>query len=146
MNLVYKAAMLAAKYHDGQMDKAGKPYIYHCARVAMKLETEYRQAAGWLHDAIEDKRCTIEDLRNEEIPERVIEIILSVTRRENESYLDFVRRSCEDPDGRFVKIEDVDDNRDWRRMYSSIDLLTEEDKSRIKRYNKAMDILMGLEK
>lgn len=145
MDLVTKAAILAARYHEGQKDKAGKPYVYHCARVAMKLETDVQQAAGWLHDAIEDKRCTIEDLKKEGIPERVIDIILSVTRNEGETYLDFVRRSNRDPDGRLVKLSDIADNSDWSRLAASESELTDQDRSRLKRYKRATNILSGIE-
>lgn len=31
--MLEKAIEFAKKVHEGQLDKAGKPYIYHCLRV-----------------------------------------------------------------------------------------------------------------
>ena len=49
---VEAARRLAAQWHEGQLDKAGKPYITHPERVAGRLSSPERQVVGWLHDTV----------------------------------------------------------------------------------------------
>ena len=50
------AYQIARRAHEGQVDKAGKPYILHPLAVARSLAEhgEQAQIAGMLHDVIED--------------------------------------------------------------------------------------------
>lgn len=57
------AEQIAAAAHDGQVDKAGQPYIAHPARVAARVAGDERAvAAAWLHDVVEDTDVTLADL------------------------------------------------------------------------------------
>jgi (p)ppGpp synthase/HD superfamily hydrolase len=55
-----RAHELAAQIHEGQTDKAGRPYIERCERVARNLMRRWPEAskdeiqAALLHDVIED--------------------------------------------------------------------------------------------
>lgn len=66
MNIILKAAALAAHYHrDQKRDSNGKPYCTHLCRVAGRVAThkgttEQDVAGSFLHDIIEDQAKTLE--------------------------------------------------------------------------------------
>lgn len=112
------ATELAAEAHAGQVDKAGQPYIGHLIRVrdALAAHGETAMIAGVLHDILEDTDTTAADLAGEGFPAGVIEAVEAVTRREGETYMDFIRRAAAHPLGRLVKLADNADNADEARL------------------------------
>lgn len=51
-DLVERAKDLAHRAHAGQVDKAGRPYIEHVARVAAAVSDDPEaEVVAWLHDA-----------------------------------------------------------------------------------------------
>jgi len=57
-DLLDKAIEIARKVHDGQVDKAGKPYLDHPLPVMNAMDTLEEKIVAVLHDAIEDcDRC-----------------------------------------------------------------------------------------
>lgn len=127
-----KALDIAIKAHKGQKDKAGKPYILHPIRVADMCHTNDERIVALLHDVIEDTEITPEYLLSEGFPTKIVEAILSVTRQDGESYTEFIVRCGTNPIGRIVKIHDLEDNMDIKRL----DKLTEID---LKRFNKYLE-------
>lgn len=91
--------------------------------------------AGLLHDSIEDGLLTRADLR-EHFDAATILAISAVTRRRNEPYDAYIRRVAKDPDGRPVKIADLEAN--LARMDA-------EHESLRPRYEKALDYLRSLD-
>ena len=87
-----KAINIAAKAHQGQADKGGNPYILHPLRVMFSRKTEIERICAVLHDVIEDTDITLVDLRNEGFSEEVIAAIDALTKRNGESYDDFIQR------------------------------------------------------
>jgi (p)ppGpp synthase/HD superfamily hydrolase len=112
------ARELAIAAHQGQVDKAGKPYIEHPRIVAELLAPHGDLAvmAGWLHDVVEDTPVTLAQLAEMGFPPEVVAAVDSVTRREGESYDDLVRRAAADPIGRLVKLADNRTNSDEARL------------------------------
>ena len=90
-----------------------------------------------LHDTIEDTEVTTEYLLMEGFPRNIVDAILSVTRNEDESYDDFIKRSRLNPIGRQVKLHDLEDNMDITRLNE----LTEKDIYRLNKYIKAYKYL-----
>lgn len=131
--LLEKALQIAIKVHDGQTDKAGAPYIFHPIRVADRCSTDEERTVALLHDTIEDTEVTPEYLLSEGFPRNIVDAILSVTRNEDESYEDFIRRTRLNPIGRQVKLHDLEDNMDITRLNE----LTERDIYRLNKYLKA---------
>jgi (p)ppGpp synthase/HD superfamily hydrolase len=127
------AILLAAQAHHGQRDKNGQPYILHPLRVMFRLDTESERIVGVLHDVIEDTKYTAEDLRQMGYPEEILQALDGVTKREGEPYEDFVFRSKANPIARRVKLADLEDNMDLRRMTG----VTPKDMERLARYRKA---------
>lgn len=137
MTTLERAIEIAVLAHKGARDKAGNPYILHPLRVMMRVDSQTEKIVAILHDVIEDSqpphRWELDDLRREGFSEEVLTALDGVTRRADESYEEFVRRSAGNPVSRRVKIADLEDNMDVRRIHE----LTEKDVARLKRYMSA---------
>lgn len=110
------AILIAAEAHKGEKDKAGAAYILHPLRMMMKMNTEAEMMTAILHDVVEDSDWTIEDLREKGFPEEVLEAVERVTNREGESYEQFIERAGKNPIARQVKIADLEDNMNIKRI------------------------------
>ena len=110
------AIALAVEAHRGQRDKAGQTYILHPLRVMMRLETEAERMAAILHDVVEDTPYTLERLRELGYPEEVLFALECLTKREGENYEAFIERVRPHPLARRVKLADLEDNMDVRRL------------------------------
>ncbi len=137
MATLERAIEIAVLAHKGARDKAGNPYILHPLRVMMRVDSQTEKIVAVLHDVIEDSqpphRWELDDLRREGFSEEVLTALDGVTRGADESYEEFVRRSACNPVSRRVKIADLEDNMDVRRIHE----LTEKDVARLKRYMSA---------
>ena len=127
------AIRLAVEAHHGQRDKYGQPYILHPLRVMLRLQTETERIVGVLHDLLEDTPHTAEELRKMGCSEEILQALDGVTRRADESYEEFVLRSKSNPIARRVKLADLEDNMDLRRMPE----VTPRDLERLARYRRA---------
>lgn len=137
MSTLERAIAIAANAHEGQVDKAGAPYVLHPLRMMLRLTTTDERITAVLHDVVEDCGVTLETLRAEGFSERVIEAIDSVTRRPDESYDDFVLRAATNPIGRRVKLVDLQDNSDLSRIANP----TIHDYERVEKYSRAIRTL-----
>lgn len=133
MTPLERAIQIAVNAHAGQTDKAGQPYILHPLRLMCRVRTDEERMAAVLHDVMEDTPVTAEDLAAAGIPGRVIAALHCLTKREGESYEDFITRIEPDPIARCVKLADLEDNMDVRRLPE----VTEKDRQRLDRYARA---------
>ena len=131
------AILLAARAHRGQVDKAGEPYILHPLRVMLRLKDEADRIAAVLHDVIEDTGITEESLRDQGYSEEVLGALDALTRRQGESYADFIERVAGNPLARRVKLADLADNLDASRLLE----ITPKDRERLARYQAAWERL-----
>jgi len=116
-DLVATARRLAAHHHDGQVDKAGQPYLGHIERVAERvghLEPEV-VATALLHDILEDTDVTADDLAAAGIPAAVIDAVVLLTKTGGplHTYYEAIR---EHPVALAVKLADIADNSDPARL------------------------------
>jgi (p)ppGpp synthase/HD superfamily hydrolase len=128
-----RAILIAAQAHLGQRDKSGAPYILHPLRIMMRMESEAAMIAAALHDVVEDSDWTIEQLRGEGFSEEVLEALDCLTRRDGETYDEFVARAQANPIARQVKIADLEDNMNVKRLGK----MTPKDLARIEKYHRA---------
>lgn len=128
-----KAVQIATRAHAGQYDKAGEDYIRHPLRVAERCESPKAKIVALLHDTIEDTDVTEEYLRQQGFPSDIVDAVLSVTRREGEDYEAYIRRAALNSIGRQVKIADLEDNMDIRRLPD----ITDRDVVRLRKYLRA---------
>lgn len=134
-----RALRIAIRAHEGQQDKSGREYVMHPIRVAERCKDTRAKIVALLHDTIEDTDVTIEYLRKEGFPEEIIDAVLSVTKQEGENYEDFVRRAARNAIGKEVKIADLEDNMDIRRLIE----IKEEDVARLRKYLSAWQYLIN---
>jgi GTP pyrophosphokinase len=92
LTLVKKAYDFSLRHHQGQTRASGEPYLVHPLEVAtvladMRLDTT-AIASGLLHDAVEDTKVTVDDIRAE-FGEQVAHIVEGVTKI---SKIDFASR------------------------------------------------------
>lgn len=139
-NELYDHALrIAIRAHEGQQDKSGREYVMHPIRVAERCKDTRAKIVALLHDTIEDTDVTIEYLRKEGFPEEIIDAVLSVTKQDGENYEDFVRRAAKNAIGKGVKIADLEDNMDIRRLIE----IKEEDVARLRKYLSAWQYLIN---
>lgn len=141
MSTIERAIAIAAEAHEGQIDKAGAPYVFHPLRLMMRMATIEERIVAVLHDVVEDSAITFEDLEKEGFSTAVLEALESVTRRPSENYDKFVLRAATNPIGRRVKLIDLEDNCDLSRISAP----TERDFSRIEKYRRAIATINALE-
>ena len=139
MPTLEEAILLATEAHRGQVDKAGMPYILHPLRVMFRMTSEEEMIAAILHDVIEDTPLTFEDLRALGYAEIVLEALDHLTHREGESYEAFIERAALNPLAARIKIADLEDNMDVRRIAEPQD----RDLERLRRYRRAWRRLTG---
>ena len=110
MATIEKALQIAARAHEGQVDKQGLPYILHPLRVMDGVEGLDAKIVAVLHDVVEDTEVTIDDLEQAGFSEEVVAAVRCVTHAEGETYADYVVRCRADPIARRVKLSDLADN------------------------------------
>jgi (p)ppGpp synthase/HD superfamily hydrolase len=137
MTLLEKAIEIALRAHAGQKGKDGSPYILHPLRVMSRMATDEERMAAVLHDAVEDSDLTLEDLRREGFPPEVLEAVRLMTHEEGIGYEDYVERLKDNPMARRIKVADLEDNSDIRRL-SGIET---KDLERLRKYHRAWQIL-----
>jgi (p)ppGpp synthase/HD superfamily hydrolase len=136
---VEDAVSIAARAHSGQKDKAGAPYLLHPLRMMLRMETEAAMMAAVLHDVVEDTEWTLGRLREAGFSEEVLEAVDCLTHREGESYEEFVERVRTNRIARQVKIADLEDNMNVRR----INQLGPKELERMEKYHRAWRVLTG---
>ena len=127
------AIALAVEAHRGQRDKAGQTYILHPLRVMLRLNGELERMVAVLHDVVEDSPYTLERLRGLGYPEEVLDALEHLTKREGETYEAFIERVRPHALARRVKLADLEDNMDVRRLPA----VTAKDAERLARYRAA---------
>jgi (p)ppGpp synthase/HD superfamily hydrolase len=128
-----KAIEIALSAHKNQVDKDGRPYILHPLRVMLQMDTEVEQIAAVLHDVLEDSDLSSFDLRERGASQEILTVLDHLTHRKNESYAEFILRVKQNPIAKKIKLADLRDNMDLRRLSEA----TEEDFARYRKYEKA---------
>ena len=90
--MVEKCIVIALEAHHGQRDRDGNAVILHPLIVGSMGKTDAEKCAGFLHDVVEDSDWTIDDLRNEGIPEAVTDVLRLLTHDKGTDYYDYVQR------------------------------------------------------
>lgn len=136
---IEKAKDFATERHAGAVDKAGQPYTGHLERVASRLsECPAAAVVAWLHDTVEDAGVSLKTVA-ELFGSDTAAAVDTVTHREGEDYMDYVRRAGHHPIGRLVKISDLIDNSNLGRLKT----VTVQDVARQRKYNDALALLIG---
>jgi len=139
--MIQKAIEIALSAHKEQTDKNGQPYILHVMRVGLRGRTENEKIVGILHDVVEDSDWTFEKLALEGFSETILSALECLTKEsEDEPYEEFIERIKKNPLAVSVKLNDLEDNMDIRRM----EVVQEKDVKRLNKYLKAYKELAEL--
>ncbi len=141
-DLTERAMRLAYRAHDGQVDKAGVPYIFHPIHLAEQMTTEACVCVALLHDVVEDSDVTIEDIAAF-FPAEVTEAVRLLTHDENVPYLDYIRALRANPLARTVKLADLAHNSDESRLRDAVAHEPASVANRRAKYDAARAILLG---
>jgi (p)ppGpp synthase/HD superfamily hydrolase len=138
------AISIAVEAHAGQLDKYGAPYLKHVMRVMELGKTEDEKIVGVLHDVVEDTAWTFEQLVDKGLAPHQLEALRCVTKlSEDEDYDHFINRIITNRLACTVKINDLTDNMDIRRIPE----ISEKDVPRlnkyIRAYNKIAAVISG---
>lgn len=154
MTRLDQAIKLAVEVHSGQVDKGDNPYILHPLRVMLAAEKDLRSGSGKYredylcaavcHDVAEDynRKDFSWFYINEklhELGDRVYIAINHLTRREGQSWKDYLTTLYKDEMARFIKILDLEDNCDLTRIQKTSNYKA--DTQRIEKYIRARNYL-----
>ena len=129
---------LAKKYHEGQVDKAGKPYFLHPQTVAGLVDDVDAKIVAYMHDLIEDTPVTKQFLIDCGFDEYIVNAVEMLTHKDkNDDYFNYVRGIAKNPLAKKVKIADLTTNSDLSRL----DNPTSKDFERAEKYKKPLQIL-----
>jgi hypothetical protein len=100
----------------------------------LRCKAEEEQIVGVLHDVVEDcPGWTFARLRRRGFPQHLLDALDCVTRRQGESYEAFIERCASNPLACRVKLADLEDNMNVRRLPK----ITERDRVRLNTYLRA---------
>lgn len=131
------AIELAVRFHAGQRDKGGAPYILHPLRVMASVASEAEKIVAVLHDIVEDTEMDEYGLRQHGFSDEIVEAVLALTKIGKESRIDAAKRAAANPIARVVKLADVADNMDLGRLK----VVTAKDLDRMEQYKAVKRIL-----
>lgn len=140
-----EAFRIAVEVHGAQRDKAGEPYMGHICRVMSAMDTDEERAVAILHDVLED--CGKENQMHfaqmiwDAYPREVWDAVLLLTRSRvlDSTYLDYIRRLSTNPLAVKVKLADLADNMDPKRLAK----LSEAERLRLlEKYGPAVKLLV----
>lgn len=131
------ARAFAKAAHREQVDKNGEDYFGHVERVAGQVRDDLK-ATAFLHDVMEDCGVTAEELADAGISSATIHRVEILTHRKNEPREEYYERVWASNGATEVKIADILDNTDPRRLAK----LDDETIVRlVRKYAKALDAL-----
>jgi len=126
-----------------ETQRSGEDITQHAMEVAMGAESKNKRIIGLLHDVVEARDWTLDDLREAGFSERIIRGVDGVTKRPGEKYFDFIERcSLSGEDAIVVKINDLKHNSDPTRYRHIKD--TEKQITKAKVYNIALHYLVDI--
>lgn len=140
VNMLEKAIEITRSAFGNMPDKVGKFAVLHPLAVSEdpELVTEDEKTVAVLHDTVEDTYVTLEGLRKD-FPEHIVEAVDAITKRDGETYTEYLGRVSQNKLALKVKKADI------RHNLSRLDGLDETEREYLtKKYHRAKKIL-GIE-
>ncbi len=134
MPTLQRALEIAVTAHAGQVQKDGSPYVLHPIRLALGLPPGPAQIVAVLHDVVEDTPWTLDQLAAEGFAPEVMEAVALLTKPDGADYMAYVEKVASNPLARAVKLADLEDNMNVRRIPGE---LREKDLARLAKYHRA---------
>lgn len=117
------------------------PYIFHPLRVSSNtnyIKTKKQKALALLHDVLEDTPLSTQFLLQKGIDVDTINVLVLLTRDENEDYQTYIEKICTDLDAMLVKLADLEDN----LRVETLPRITEKEELRIEKYKNAQTFIL----
>lgn len=117
-NQVFKALEIVTTLFENDLDKGGMPYILHLLYVYKHVSSEDEKVVGLLHDTLEDKDVTAEDLLDVGFSEKVVKDVVTLTRVKPIEYSDYIENMIRNGsvEALNVKLADLENNMDITRI------------------------------
>jgi len=128
-----RALEITVDAHKSQKQKDGTPYALHPIRLSLLLATEEQKIVALLHDVVEDTGWTFEDLEREGFSDTIITALRLLIHNDGSPYNDYIERLASNPLAKAVKLADLTDNMDFKRIPEPI----EKDFARLEKYHRA---------
>lgn len=129
---VLKAFVVAYLAHYGQVDKAGKPYIFHPMYVARKVRGRDAKIVALLHDTEEDTCISDTYVRNI-FGDKIADAVKLLSHDKKISYNDYISAIKTNSLATAVKLKDLEHNMNLNRLKN----ITEVDMLRVEKYRTA---------
>ena len=111
-------------FHERQVDKCGEPCYLHPLRIAahfQELNDADAAIVACLYNLVEDTSCSL-GYREDRYPEGIVDAVDAITRREDETYRQYIKRLCHNDIARRVKVEDIKNNLRSERIFTGAPL------------------------
>lgn len=128
---VEKCIKIAMEAHEGQRDRDGNAVILHPLIVGSMGKTDAEKCVGFLHDVVEDTDWSFDDLRNENIPEEIIEALQLCTHNDSIAYDEYVQRIIDSGNltAIHVKLNDLHHNIARGKAFGYSDLVAKHERA-----------------
>ena len=147
--LIYKALELSLELFKDDTDKGGFPYILHLLYVYKNVYEKDEKVVSLLHDVLEDKDVTKEELLEIGFPSKIVNDVSVLTRVKDLSYNDYIDSIIKkgSKEALEVKLADLKNNIDLTRIKNP----TVKDYERVEKrympsYEKILNRLKEIEK
>ena len=117
-NLIYKALEIVSTLFESDLDKGGMPYMLHIVYVYRHVSSIDEKVVALLHDVIEDKKVTKEDLIEIGFPSKIVEDVSILTRDKKVDYDNYIDNIIKhgSREALNVKLADLENNMDITRI------------------------------
>ena len=117
-NQIYKAFEIVTTLFERNLDKGGMPYILHLIYVYRHVSTEREKVVGLLHDTIEDKDVSKEDLLEVGFAPEIVEDVVNLTRVKPIEYNDYIDNLIKNGSVEALRVKqaDLEHNMDISRI------------------------------
>ena len=117
-NEVSKALDIVTTLFENDLDKGGMPYILHLLYVYKHVSTKDEKIVALLHDVLEDKRVTAEDLLEIGFSQKIVNDVVMLTRVKPIEYDDYIENLLKNGsvEALHVKLADLEHNMDISRI------------------------------
>ena len=115
---LYKAMEIVTTLFENDLDKGGMPYILHLIYVYKHVSSKEEKVVGLLHDTLEDKDVSAQDLLEVGFSEKVVNDVVSLTRVKPIEYDDYIENLLQNGsiEALHVKLAELEHNMDITRI------------------------------
>lgn len=148
-DMIYKALELSLELFKSDNDKGGFPYVLHLFYVYKNVLEKEEKVVALLHDVMEDKNVTKEDLLEIGFPSKIVSDVLVLTRRKDVSYDAYIDNIIKtgSKEALEVKLADLKNNIDLTRIKNpSVKDYERVEKRYMPSYEKILNRLKEIEK